>query len=289
MIVGGDIELETPNTRYYQEVGQNSIKDSKTYSRREWSASKCFFYLISTIAALTVIYMCFIRTGVIPKFLIWLQSTLSNMYVHNKLTVLAILFITVFTMTILGLPTQTLICILATLTIKNMWLNFFFLTFTSVCASLFIYFVAHRLLYNYLHSKLHCNKYYIVIKEESLRSPWKTAFLTRILYMPTGLKDYILVMVNNPFPSFLVSSILVHCLYVVELLIVSSELKSIGELFRKGKTWGDKSSSEKFTFLFGFAMVVFTMVTMGYLSFWASKNVDRRSKVMRDNSIIVRA
>ena len=283
-----DIELDTPKPYYYTEINKEPSKIKHPSIKNKRSSLKIVFYIILLIALIALLYICFIRTGFIQKIFYWLENDLSNMYERRKLTVLSILFFIVFMMIITGLPSQTIVCILATLIIKNIWLNFFFLTITSVFASLFIYFVVKRYFYNYLYAKLDRNLYYNVIKEESAKTPWKTAFITRILYIPTGLKDYILVMVNNPFSCFIVSSFIVHALYVIELLIVASELQSINDLFNKGKGWSEKNKSEKFSFMFGLIMVIITLAIMSYLSYWANKKVKTKTRRIDDNKIIVK-
>lgn len=270
----------------YTEVGQSAFTDNTDSSPSR--KSTIFIYLLVFIASVITFYFCFIKTGLMPRFMTWLEVTLAKMYMNGKFEVLSILFVIIFVMIVLALPCQTFICILASLIIKNVWLNFVFLTLTSVLASLGIYFLARKLIYSYLLRKLQHNKYYLVLKDEAYSSPWKSALITRIMYIPVGLKDYILVMVDIPLLTFFISSIIGHSIYISELLLVANEIKNINELFQEGKSWSDKDGSQKASFVFGITIMAFTLGFMGYLSCWAKKKVALRGNVITNTEINIK-
>lgn len=289
MISGIDTNLPKLQIHQYNEVTQNPISRSESSVSHRPKPNHCLFYTCITLAFMILIYIFFIRTGLIPQMISWLETTLSNMYIHNKVGVMTILFLLVFLMIVTALPSQTVICIMASLIIKDIKLNFVFLTVTSIIASISIYLIARRWFYVNIHKKLNDNKYYIVLKDESIKSPWKAALITRLMYIPAGLKDYILVMAEIPFTCYVGSAIIGHAIYISELLLVACELKDINQLFEDNKSWGQKTLGEKASFLFGLVMVVFTFGFMAYLGYWVKKKAERRHVIVEESELNITA
>jgi len=67
----------------------------------------------------------------------------------------------------------------------------------------------------------------MVLLEESNANPWRTAFITRLIFISAGLKDYILAVIGNPFCSFIVSSFFLHTFFTLESVLIATELQEI--------------------------------------------------------------
>lgn len=72
---------------------------------------------------------------------------------------------------------------------------------------------------------------------ESLVHPWKTAFITRLIFLPAGLKDYILSLINNPFKSYTVSAVVLHGFFTFESVLIGLEFNEIEKFLEEKKSW----------------------------------------------------
>ena len=274
------IELDTPKNSFYLPKSRRGyvLTDPKSRASKTPVGTIIGIMMVSTL----VIYLFLLKSGMGLKLLETAQVHLESLYKQNTYLYLLFVFVLLFVLMIFGLPCQTWVCLLCTFTLKNLLFNFVFLTLCSFISSLFIYFVGKRYLHDWLESRLRDNKFYSVLKMESKKSPWRTAFLTRLIYLPTGIKEYLLVIINNPFPSFVVSSLMVHAIYIIELLMISNEIEEIKEFFTRKKSWSEKSTFEKTSFIFVFILIVLTVSVMGYISYLTTKRVEEKGKIIKE-------
>ena len=274
------IELDTPKNSFYLPNNRKGyvLTDPKPRSSKTSIGTIIGIVIVSIL----VIYLVLLKSGMGMKILESTQAHLNNLYKQNTYLYLLFVLVIQFLLMILGLPCQTWICLLCTFTLKNIMFNFIFLTFCSFVSSLFIYFIGTRYLNDWLESQLRDNKFYSVLKIESKKSPWRTAFLTRLIYLPTGIKEYLLVIIKNPFPSFAVSSLIVHAIYIIELLMISNEIEELKDFFTKKKSWSNKSTFEKASFIFVFALIILTVSFMAYISYLTTKRVEEKGKIIKE-------
>lgn len=279
-----DVHLETPSNSFYLPKHRKGYVPANPRSRSRLSTPVLF--LLISLTVLTI-YIVLIKTGLFIKILEFCFHKLQELYKEDPALFLLTVFFSLFLLMVLGLPCQTWICLFCTLIVKDNYFNFFFLTMTSFVSSLFIYIAGRRLLCDWLLVRVEDNAFYRVLRKESTKRPWRSAFLTRLVYLPTGLKEYILVLSNNPFKSFAVSSLIVHGIYIAELLMVCSEIEEVRELFKGGKKWGDKGIGEKVGFVFVLFLVGLTVALMGYLSYLTTKQVEKREKMMKEQASVI--
>ena len=76
-----------------------------------------------------------------------------------------------------------------------------------------------------------------MILEENKKHPWLTAFFTRLIFISAGLKDYILAIILNPFPCFVISAFVLHAFYTAEAVLIASQFKELKSYLNDSKEW----------------------------------------------------
>lgn len=274
-----NFEIESQSNKSYQKI--ESYPETVKPSDSSWLDSKSMRTVIK-IAILAIIiviaYFAFVRSGLLKRFIVVLYAKLSNLYKNHEVVFFVVFSILVFIMIVLLIPLKSLTCMVGILVIRNPIISFVLLHWTFTCASVFIYFISKMFLYDYIYSKVKHNDYFIVIKEQSIKHPWKTAFIARLLYIPTGLKDCILVMVDIPIKQYIISAIVIHAQYVAELIAVTYQLRNIHDMFGEEKSWRDKTKLEKCIFGLSFVLVAIMIGLMAFISYWAKKQVEKKRK-----------
>lgn len=270
-------DIEPPTDKPYKKLTSDPQQDPA--DDVGWFSSKNKKILIQVVIALIVliiIFFTFVRSGLLKRIILSIYRKLSLLYHRHEIIFFVVYFSIIFAMIVFLIPLKSLTCMVGILIIKNPPISFALLHWTFMCASAFIYFISRMYLYNFIHSKVKDNDYFIVVKEESIKYPWRTCFIARLLYLPTGFKDYMLVMVDMPLKPYLVSAVVMHAKYVGELMAITYQFRSIQDMFSEEKSWRDKSRLEKF--LFGLSITLFAIVigVVAYMSYWATKQVERK-------------
>lgn len=94
-----------------------------------------------------------------------------------------------------------------------------------------------------------------------------------------GMKNYALIVLNNPYPHYLFSSILVNAVYVMKNVLIGFEIKEIGDLMSHQKNWEELNLTQKFFFVLVICLIVFTFIITGIFSFWARSRM--KSKIFK--------
>lgn len=70
--------------------------------------------------------------------------------------------------------------------------------------------------------------------------------MVRLLFLPSGFKQYALSAIDLTFFDFFISDIVSSIFYALEAALISSEFKKFSDFVQNPKKWGEKSASEKF-------------------------------------------
>ena len=241
-----------------------------------------------------LLYCIAVETNILSTVVIKLQTTLKEYYKNEPATVLIIILVILVISYILVLPTHTIINILTSLIIGDIVSSFVILTIYSLIAATAIFLLCRYCLRDYLLGLFKDNIFFSILLEESKEAPYKTAFLTRIIFISAGLKEYILALIGNPYPSFIISGLFVHGFFVLEAVLIAQGITNIQEFLDSKKTWAQKSFIEKLSFVMVLVLIVVTVVIMGVIGYYATKKVKERQnedikrqngdKIMEDNA-----
>lgn len=183
---------------------------------------------------------------------------------------------------ILCLPAHMIICIMTALIIKNVWISFIFLIFLSIISSLIIYLIANIFFKEYIYKKISKNEYFLVLMAEGKNHPWRIAFITRIIFISAGLKDYILAVIDNPFPSFIISAISLHIFFTLESILIAKEISSLDNFLLNERNWYQISIYEKISFILVFLFIIITIILVIYIGL----KIQKKLQFLRENQNI---
>ena len=91
------------------------------------------------------------------------------------------------------------------------------------------------------------------------------AFFTRITFVSTGLKDYILAYVNNPFPNFLVSAIVMHGYYTAEATFIGNQFGKLEGYLNDERSWSNKSTLEQVSLILMSIFIVISLLAVTWV------------------------
>ena len=263
------------------------IKSESTNSKS--TKLKKYLIIIGILILLSIaIYFIFIESGILGHVLIMIYNKFEELYLtHPKLTCLAILFIMILNLALL-LPLQSIMVFIVCALFQNYYLSFIFCLVGNTCGSCFVFILSFTKVKPFLLKHIKTNVLYRVLCKYSVKYPWKTAFLTRFLFISEGIKEYLLALIGNPFKSFIITKILVHSLFVLEMCFIHMEIKEIQSFInRSSMPWSQRSFMEKFsTFMIVF-LILFTVLFMGFIGYQASQilKIEKEKEDQKANQV----
>lgn len=246
---------------YNWEKNTNYLKKFKLTEDEISKNQKKNYHISSIFKILTIcliIVLIFQNKNFFQKYLPKFQNYLQNLFITNKFLGISIIFIIMNLIIILMLPSHTLFSIFTTIVIGNFLQSFLILLISSLTGSVIVYFIVNWKLRNYFFDKFRKNFLFQILSKESKFMPFKTAFLTRVLFVPAGFKDYFLSVLDNPFRSYFISSFVLNSFFTAEAVSIGLGFTEIEKFFQDHKNWDQKSFLDKFFFFVIGFFVIFT-------------------------------
>lgn len=230
------------------------------------------------ICILSIVLLTFIKNRAVIKH-VWNQTEnkLNEMYQEKPWAVFLTVFFVINFIIIMNVGFQSTLSILFCLIIQNYWYSFAILFFANSTADIVVYFTVDYLVCPCLLTMIKKNQIFKLIQRESKNKPFKAAFLTRFLFISTGLKNLILALIGISAQSYFFSAFVANFIFINLICIVSSEINDFRDM-DKNNSWDQKSSIQKGLFFFTIMMIVFTIVVMIFLGLWARKNLKNQTE-----------
>lgn len=230
--------------------------------------------IIIIIAVLVLVYLLLIKTGALGHVIRGIKITLEDLNENHAFLVFVILYLLVVVVVCTCIFSHAAVCMLVAGLMQNFWLSVFMLILSSMTGSVLIYFLSKPLCAEFILSKIENSDYYIVLKRESQVNPWTTAFGTRLLFIPAGIKDYILTMIDNPILPFFTSCFVVHLFYIAESCLIASQIAEYGG--EHSKSWSEKTTLEKIFSLMIWVIILFTVFFIIFLGNYVTKKIKEK-------------
>ena len=251
--------------------------------QRERKSSFSFIKLVIVIMILlilgTLFYFLFLKTGVFRSACLAFYSGLTGLYSGHPALTFAVLWVVEVLSLMLLLPFYSILTFIVCSLFKSFWLSYLFCLFCSLCGSSVIYLLCSTQLKPHLTERFSKNVLFDVLQKYSREQPWKTAFLTRFLFIAAGVKEYILALIDNPFWPFIGSACCLHSLWILEVCFIHLEVGEISSFMDRGSTpWADRSFTEKVYTVLGFLVIGFTVLFMAFLGLKAKTLVAREKE-----------
>ena len=176
-------------------------------------------------------------------------------------------------------------CVVTALVLQNSVYSFIILLFSSISGDFCVYFITKYFIRNRVVERFKNSDLFLVLLEESKNEPFKTAFLTRVLFIPAGIKSYILAAVDNKPTSFFISGISLHCFFILESILVANELNEVEEMMTRSHSWSNKTTLEKISFLSVMIFIIFTVAFVVGIGIWAKQKISKRNNKPNEMSL----
>ncbi len=105
-----------------------------------------------------------------------------------------------------------------------------------------------------------------------------TSLLVRFLFITYGLKDYILILINNPLDTYFVSSLISNLLFSLEAILIIVQFSNIKDYIKRPESWSEKSTPEKALAGFFVFLLIFTFVFAFLLGKWITKKIKEKEE-----------
>ena len=269
---------------------ENESERVELLSKKPASASssgflwKCCIIFALVLVAIVLIYIFFIRTGKIKAALQFIDENLKKLYrTHPYLTYSGILLLFLLNYLLL-LPLRLIFFFICCSIFPNYYIPFFYSLFCCLAGSSAVFVLASTGIRPWLLGKFGSHVVFKVLLRMAKESPWRTAFLTRMLFITQGIKEYFLALVGVSFCSHITSAAVLLLFYNFQMCLIHHELGEIAAFMNSESVpWKLKSPVEKFSTITSVLFIVFTIVFMAYISYRLTRLVQlEREKLAND-------
>ena len=116
----------------------------------------------------------------------------------------------------------------------------------------------------------------LIAAEQSKKSPFRTAFLLRILVVPIAVHDIILISVDNPFWSYILSANLVDLILLVDSNTMKIQATYLKYLLTKKSKGEAILVTEILWFIFLMLLLLTTIIVSIFISIWARNKLKEK-------------
>ena len=234
--------------------------------RSSFSYIKCIIITLIILILLGVFYFMFIKTGFFKSACLFVYDSLMKLYQNYPKTTFFVIWVIEVISLILVLPLYSILTFIVCSIFKNFFISYFYCLFCSLCGSTVIYIISSTKLKPCLLKRFDTNLLFTVLRKYSRDKPWKTAFLTRFLFIAAGLKEYALALIDNPYLSFIGSAACLHTMWILEVCFIHMEIGEISSFMNRGSTpWKDRSLTEKIYTVVVFMIIIFTVLFLSLI------------------------
>lgn len=271
--------FKSPDNKIFRKSPESSQTEEmmllikrKRRNKSTYSIMKAIIIFLIVVILLAISYFTMIKTGFFKMFCMFIYDNLMSLYKNNPILTYLLIWVIEVVSLILILPLYSILTFIVCSIFKNFWVSYLYCLFCSLCGSSIIYFISNTKLKPCLIRRFDKNLLYSVLRNYCKEKPWKTAFLTRFLFIAAGVKEYILGLVDNPFLPFIVTAGCLHTMWILEVCFIHMEIGEISSFMDRGSTpWSKRSFTEKFWTVVGFLIIIFTVLFMIFLGYKAKK------------------
>lgn len=257
---------------------QNSVK------RKSKLPSAITILLITIIVCLVSLVglLIFRNHSKLQQVLLKIQSNMRSLYMEKPWAVYAIVFMVINFIVIMNLGFQATFSVLFCLVIQNYVNSFLILYISNLTADVVIFLAAENLVIPCLFLRVKKNYIFKFIQDESKSNPFKTAFVTRFLFLSNGLKSLILAVLEISAASYFSSALFSNFLYMSFICLVANQIDQISDLQNNNKSWNEQSLSEKITLGFTVVVTIFSVAFMIFLGIWVRRKIKEKKDARKN-------
>ena len=285
-----DTKLKAPKKKKLIESSETSQAEEmvllikrQRQQRSSFSYLKCAIITLIVLILVGIFYFMLIKTGFFKASCLYVYNILMDLYKKYPKTTFFVIWLIEVVNLVLMLPLYSILTFIVCSIFENFFISYFYCLFCSLCGSGVVYFISQTKLKPCLLKRFDTNLLFTVLRKYSREKPWKTAFLTRFLFIAAGLKEYVLALIDNPFLAFIGSACCLHTMWILEVCFIHMEIGEISSFMDRGSTpWSKRSLTEKIYTIVVFVIIVFTVVFMGFLGYKAKQILKEEKEKVRN-------
>jgi hypothetical protein len=104
--------------------------------------------------------------------------------------------------------------------------------------------------------------------------------IVRFLFITYGLKDYILILINNPLDTYILSCLIGNLVFSLEAILIIIQFSNIKDYIKWPESWSEKSTPEKILTAFFIVLFLFTFLFAFLLGKWIDKRVKEKEEIL---------
>lgn len=203
---------------------------------------------------------------------------LSHVYDVSPWIVLALAFLVINLIVILNLGFHTTIAVLFCIIIRNFYFSFLITFVSFMCADLVMFFLAEALVCSCLVARVRRSSVFRVVSEQSKRTPFKIAFVTRFLLLGPGVKNLILFLIELRAAPYFISSAVYNIFFCGFAYLISADVNQITELDSKHMKWSEMEVGQRLVLAASMATMVFSLVVVVLLVVWVRRKLKAQER-----------
>jgi hypothetical protein len=281
-------EVENLRSKYNPQMVEQIVNDvdecPKKLSKLAWMRLHKKKTLLILVLVTFLIYL--IISGNMKIALENFSALLDHLFVHHPILGYLLVYVFILTVVFFCYLSHTTACLMVSLSLKDFALSFGILLSATILAESLIYFYSVRVFKSTVVSLLKNVKVINILTEESQKRPYRTAFITRFLMFPMGIKAYLLTFIGNNPKSYFLSGITIHSINIAKAYFMAFQVAEFKAMLFEGKKWSEKSLEDKVIFFVILFLFVAGGVAVIAVGVWAAKKMKKATKKHDRDDII---
>jgi uncharacterized membrane protein YdjX (TVP38/TMEM64 family) len=257
----------------------SEIKNRDFENQTSLSKFKIILILCLVLAIVILSYVYLYGSKELRAFVQNLETSLNSFYLGNPICFLIISYFVMAGIVTTCIGSFSLYCILISTIIQNFTLSFVVLFMGAFTGDIFACLIVKYSCRDWLTSKFKSNDLYLILVEESVSKPYKTAFLTRLIMIPAGFKNYILLLIKNPFKSYILSGLFIHFIAIGESCLIAHEITEVYGIIESNNGWKEKSTTQKFSFILMIVLICVSFIILVSVGYWAVGRIKEKRRL----------
>ena len=241
------------------------------------------FMILSLFSGVVFIILLCIDFQKTTDYVFDFYQYLQALSVKNESVVYSILFLVQLVNNTFMLPFQSFLGIFIVVVFKNSIDSFVFL-FCATNVSSYLLFQLMKLDFlSFIAPDSSVSRLIEVIRSETKNFPLKTCLAVNMLFIPPGLKDIVLALVETPTSIYLIGLILNNTLLLLRTYLITIEISDFQGYLNCTQLKSQNSTSQLFFSLSMIIMLLVTVLVSVYFSIKAKRYLSRKAVRLPQN------
>lgn len=162
---------------------------------------------------------------------------------------------------LLWIPGLTFFNALVGFYMKNTFYAFLAVYIPSVFSCFITYFVARYIFKQWCLTSFLKQRVFRAFFKESNKTPWKTSWLVRCMFIPVATKNYLMPLLNINFVQYAIPAAVFYIPYLGAMVLVGANLNNFAKVAEENG-WSKMNGPEKFQYIMTMCLGIFTVAVL---------------------------